>query len=131
VECCQTFFNLFAFCACIVLVGVLCIVYHINTERKHTMTNRITKKHLQHQIDNLNAMFGYSLQAYSKDADGKFKANPGTYVLDCAYGGYRLSQLCNESGGERDITPRGTARETYDNIRAFIAGADAARKAAA
>lgn len=98
---------------------------------RHTMTNRITKKHLQHQIDNLNAMFGYSLQAYSKDADGKFKANPGTYVLDCAYGGYRLSQLCNESGGERDITPRGTARETYDNIRAFIAGADAARKAAA
>lgn len=33
-ECCQTFFNLFAFCACIVLVGVLCIVYHINTERQ-------------------------------------------------------------------------------------------------
>jgi hypothetical protein len=100
-------------------------------ERKHTMTTRITKKHLQHQIDNLNAMFGYSLQAYSKDADGKFTANTGTYVLDCAYGGYRLSQICNENGGERDITPRGTARETYDNIRAFIAGADAARKAAA
>ena len=35
-----------------------------------------------------------------------------TFDLDVAYGGYRLVQMC-ESGGERDISYRLTARELY------------------
>jgi len=94
------------------------------------MTQRITKKTLHSRIDLLNDMFGYSREAWTKNADGQYRANPNTYVLDCAYGGYRLSQLCNTGGGERDISPRGTARETYDWINAFIAGVNKAKEAA-
>lgn len=94
------------------------------------MTQRITKKTLHAQIEMLNDMFGYSKEAWTKGKDGHYHANPNTYVLDCAYGGYRLSQLCNTGGGERDISPRGTARETYDFINAFIAGVNTAKDAA-
>lgn len=94
------------------------------------MTNRITKSILYRRIEILNDMFGYSRDAYTRGADGRLTSNAGTYVLDCAYGGYRLGQMC-QGGGQRDITPRGTARETYDAINAFIAGVDAAREAAA
>ena len=94
------------------------------------MTQRITKKTLQARIDMLNDMFGYSKDAWTKNADGQYRANPNTYVLDCANGGYRLSQLCNTGGGVRDISPRGTAREIYDWINAFIEGVNKAKEAA-
>ena len=94
------------------------------------MTQRITKEALYSRIDLLNDMFGYSKEAWTKNPDGRYYANPTTYVLDCANGGYRLSQLCNTGGGERDISPRGTARETYDWINAFIAGVNKAKEAA-
>lgn len=94
------------------------------------MTSRITKKTLYAQIDYLNQMLGYRTEAYTRGLDGKLYANAGTYVLDCAYGGYRLGQMC-KGGGQRDITARGTASETYYAIRAFMAGVDAAREVAA
>lgn len=86
---------------------------------------RITKKDLYQQVELLNQTFGYRTEAWSKGLDGRYHANPNTFVLDCAYGGYRLSQMCNSGGGERDISPRGTARETYDWIRAFMEGVNA------
>ena len=94
------------------------------------MTNRITKTMLRNRIALLNAMFNQPNDPYTDERDdhGRLTANAGTYVLDCAYGGYRLGQMC-KGGGERDITPRGTARETYDAINAFIAGVEAARAA--
>lgn len=94
------------------------------------MTNRITKTMLRNRIAILNDMFNQPNDPYAeeRDAHGRLTANAGTYVLDCAYGGYRLGQMC-KGGGERDITPRGTARETYDAINAFIAGVEAARAA--
>ena len=94
------------------------------------MTQRITKKTLQARIDMLNDMFGYSKDAWTKNTDGQFRANPNTYILDCVYGGYRLGQICNDGGGARDISPRGTARETYEFINAFIAGVNTAKEAA-
>ena len=96
------------------------------------MTQRITKNTLYSRIKTLNALFGYSQRAYAQDSLGNYSrsengglvANANTFILDCAYGGYRLCQMC-KGGGERDITPRGTARETYDCINAFIYGAEA------
>jgi len=41
-----------------------------------------------------------------------------------------LSRICNESGGEHDLTARGTARETYYAIGAYINGAQAMKEAA-
>lgn len=94
------------------------------------MTNRITKKTLHARIDMLNDMFNQPRDAWTLDKNGKPASNSNVFVLDCAYGGYRLSRICNTGGGERDITPRGTARETYDAINAFMAGVEAAQEAA-
>jgi hypothetical protein len=95
------------------------------------MIERITKNRLRGIVSRLNEQFGQPVDAWTRDESGNLRATPGVFVLDCAYGGYRLSRVISEGGGERDITPRGTARETYDNIRAFMAGVEAAREAAA
>ena len=88
------------------------------------MSNRITIKHLCSKVDTLNDIFGYAREPYAteRDSNGNLTTNAGTFTLDCAYGGYRLCQMCN-GGGERDITGRASARETHDLISAFIKGA--------
>lgn len=93
------------------------------------MSDRITTKHLHAAIDRLNDLFGYPREVYAETRDerGGLVANDGTFTLDAAYGGYRLCQMC-QGGGERDITGRGTAREAYDQIRAYTYGAAAMRK---
>lgn len=95
------------------------------------MTQRITKAMLQKRLDILNDVFGYDREPYHHDAQGNIKGNHGTFIIDSAYGGYRLSQMsCPDGGtGERDLSPRGTARETYDIINAWIdAGEQMKRK---
>ncbi len=62
-----------------------------------------------------------------RNEKGGLVANAGNYHLDQAYGGYRLVRMC-EGGGVRDISPRGTKRETYVFCRAFLDGIDAARE---
>ena len=86
------------------------------------MTHRITAKQLLSKIDTLNGLFGYAREAYTRHPDGNFSANVGTFVLDQSYGGYRLCQICGPSGGHRDLTSRGTARETYEAISGVITG---------
>jgi hypothetical protein len=83
---------------------------------------RITKEDLKNVLDRINEATDHKLEAWTKDEVGGYRANVGTYVLDWCYGGVRLSQLCNEGGGERDITTRGTKRETYERMRAFLTG---------
>ena len=85
------------------------------------MTDRITIKHLRWAVDALNIACGFPTKAWETTPAGN-KAHVGCYVLDCAYGGYRLCRIVNESGGERDITPLRGARETYELIRAYRAG---------
>ena len=79
------------------------------------MTNRITKKDLHKRIERLNGLFGYESDAL-----------PHCFRLDCAYGGYRVARLCANGSGESDVSPRGTARETYWHIHMLIAGAEMA-----
>jgi hypothetical protein len=80
---------------------------------------RVTMKTLQHRVDMLNRMVHLSDKIWHNG-----KMVPDMFVLDAAYGGYRLCQIVNHEGGERDITGRAGARETYDLINAFIAGFD-------
>jgi hypothetical protein len=87
------------------------------------MTNRITAKQLLSKVAMINDLFGYDREAYTRHPDGTFTANVGTFVLDQSYGGYRLCQIASKSGAERDLTVRGTARETYQEITAFAGGA--------
>jgi|15BtaG_2_1085339.scaffolds.fasta_scaffold04274_3 hypothetical protein len=48
----------------------------------------------------------------------------GTYTLDWAYGGVRLTKFTapDRHSGERDISDRFTKRELYEFMRAFIKG---------
>jgi hypothetical protein len=89
--------------------------------------DRITKTKLQHVLDAINHAAGRKLEPWTQDASGRYRANVGTYVLDWAYGGVRLSQITSEGGGERDITGRGTKRETYYRMHAFLDGLYAAQ----
>ena len=90
------------------------------------MAKRITKTMLQRRLDILNDVFGYDREPYTRDSQGNIKGNHGTFVIDSACGGHRLSQMaCSNGGtGERDLSPRGTTRETYDIVNAWIDAAD-------
>jgi hypothetical protein len=75
---------------------------------------RITKNMVQKHIDILNTTLFGDADTSRKDTDGRWRSIPERYVLDAAYGGYKLSRYCNEGGGQYDITNyRMTARELY------------------
>ena len=86
------------------------------------MAYRINKAQLESMVERINEATGHPLEAWTKQEDGKYKANIGTYVLDWAYGGVRLSQMASEGGGQRDITGRGTKRETYERMHCYLKG---------
>lgn len=71
----------------------------------------MAKNELLNKVDNLNLLFNVEARTV------------GAYRLDIAYGGYRLTQLVNESGGETDISPRLKASEMREFIDGFKKGA--------
>jgi len=77
------------------------------------MTQRITITTIEQAVARLNRIAGTD-----------------TYVIDAAYGGYRLCQKCR-FGGERDLSDRASGRETYSVINAFINGYEASQLARA
>lgn len=92
------------------------------------MSHRITMQDLKNVLRRLNDIAGQKQDAWEMLPDGgTHKSNPGTYIIDICYGGYRLGQICNESGGERDITGRTTKRELYHRMHAYIAGYETAK----
>ena len=82
---------------------------------------RITSKHLDTQVRQLNNMLNQNPDPYTNS-----KANIGTYYIDSAYGAYRVVRLVSESGGIEDTSPRGSARETYTFILDMLHGIAAA-----
>ncbi len=74
---------------------------------------KTTKKHLNFVIDLIN-------DATESD----------TYLLDFAYGGFRLVQMVQKSkgGGQRNITQRGTKSECYQVMKCYLAGIEAGKK---
>ena len=88
--------------------------------------HRITKADLSAVLARINDATGNSHKPWTKQEDGRWASTPGTYVLDWCYGGVRLAQIANEGGGERDITGRGTKRETYHRMHSFLRGLEAA-----
>jgi hypothetical protein len=91
--------------------------------------NRISENTLAAALNSLNDALGLCREPYAaeRNAAGNLESNAGTYVLDWAYGGVRLSQMA-AGGGERDISGRGTKRECYTYICAMLAGIDVAKK---
>lgn len=88
---------------------------------------RTTIKTLRSLIDQLNTMTGNPTQVWTSTPEGS-KAHVGCYVLDAAYGGYRLCQIVSEGGGERDITGRESARVCADQIRAYMRGIEVGKE---
>jgi len=90
---------------------------------------RITQKHLESLVDRLNEIMGQNPQPYDMTKTEN-RANVGTYVLSGAYGGWQLARICNEHGGQDQPLGGGfeSKRETYEKIRAFIRGIEAARE---
>ena len=87
---------------------------------------RITRKVLERQVAEINQDLGFATEAYTKGADGKYRANVGTYVLNHSgiYGGYEITQLCNEGGGCREIFYHGrvSAKEMHHILTVYREG---------
>lgn len=88
------------------------------------MSNRITEKMLQARIDYLNKITNSPMESYSKDEQGRYRANIGNFHLSHAYGGVCIHRMTNTGGGV--ICPLGRyhapKREAYEALNAFIAG---------
>ena len=67
---------------------------------------RITKENMRSMIDTLNGL------KPMRDAE---------FGLDYAYGGVRLVKRYKATGGESDLTVRGTTREIYNIMRGIEA----------
>lgn len=91
------------------------------------MSNRVTEKQLQAIVDRINRMMGTPMATYTKDAEGRYRANVGNYHLDFAYGGVKLAQIASDGGGTHDVLRIGyvTKRELESALFSFIAGIEA------
>lgn len=83
---------------------------------------RITDKQLNSLAEWLNKITGAPNEPYSKDENGKLRANIGNYHISHAYGGVCLHQMVNESGGVKCPISQGhgTKRELYNQMHAYI-----------
>lgn len=91
---------------------------------------KVTRKFLEAQVARLNRMFGVSPEAYTVQADGRYKPNVGTFMLDSAYDRWALHRIVNADGGDDDVLRIGhvTMRELSQSISAFINGVEAAER---
>jgi hypothetical protein len=88
--------------------------------------SRITIKNLEGMVKAVNRVMGTPETAYTRLSDGKLSANVGHYLLDGAYGGWKLSQISNSNGGQRDISSGGyvSKKELYYQIYSYLQGAE-------
>ncbi len=85
--------------------------------------NRITNAQLDKLIFRLNTARKQPLTSWTKGDNGLPKANIGNYHIDSAYGGVRLVQHMNESGGIDVISVDGfgTKRQLDSFLRGMLA----------
>lgn len=100
------------------------------------MGYRYTMRDLEGLVDRLNLEVGADPKPY-RDATEAEKAagfhavgNVGTHYLMGAYGGHKLVQITNYSGGVRDVLRIGysSKRELYHAMHAYLDGIDAAAR---
>ena len=83
--------------------------------------DRITISHLEGSIKRLNALTDSPETPYKTIKD-EYVAQIGCFILDAAYGGWKLARIVNESGGQTDISSGGfvSKRELYNQIHSLI-----------
>lgn len=86
--------------------------------------NKITEKQLKDLVTRINILTDSPLEPWSKDTDGKLRADVRNYHLDWAYGGVALRRMDTVGGGISDVLGTGfsTKRELYNQLHAFIRG---------
>lgn len=84
---------------------------------------RKTKADLYSIVERLNVSTGSATEPYTRNPDGTNTANPGTYVLHGAYGGWKLHRFV-DGGGERDVLLTGflSPGQLYERIDAYMRG---------
>jgi hypothetical protein len=94
------------------------------------MTNRITRKTLDAIVARINTMTNSPLEAYTKDADGKYHAAIGNFHISGSYGGYALHRMVTDGGGVTDVFNVGhqSARNMADRMYAFVRGLEFAKQ---
>ena len=83
--------------------------------------DRITQANLEGSVKRLNAMTD-SPEAPYKRINDRCVAQVGCFLLDGAYGGWKLARIVSESGGQTDISSGGfvSKRELYNQIHSLI-----------
>jgi len=87
------------------------------------MTQRITSKHLDHYIRELNEVTCSPMTYFMNPGNSEDRrTNIGHYCIDGAYAGYELHQICNESGGADNASVGGhiPARDLLNQIQCAI-----------
>lgn len=85
---------------------------------------RINQKDLENVATRINNMTDNPTESYTKDKNGKYKANIGNYHIDHAYGGCALHKMATDGGGVHDVLRCGyvTKKELYNLMQAYING---------
>ena len=83
--------------------------------------DRIKKAYLKRKLDLVNNALGNPMEAYTMTEAG-FRANVGAIKLDWAYGGVRVCRIVGPTGGETDLSLRGTMREAATYLDAMLVG---------
>lgn len=83
---------------------------------------RITQKDLENLVNSINIATNNNVCSHTKNADGTYTTNIGTYLIDCAYGGVALHQSIS-SGGVREVfSGHMPKRELFNKMHAFLSG---------
>ena len=93
--------------------------------------SKTTIKDLESLCERINVATNSPLKPYAKLKSGEFRANAqiGCYLLDGAYGGYKLARITNKGGGQTDITQGYDPKSIlWDKMYAFLNGVEAGRK---
>ena len=86
-------------------------------------TMRITDRHLDLVVEQLNKELGRPITAYRKDEKGSgVQSNIGNIHTSHAYGGVELHEMANEWGGVNVLSTGGytTKRDLYNQIQAML-----------
>ncbi len=90
---------------------------------------RINQANIDRGLDRLNETTGNPKEPYTRsDDEGRFKCNIGCYTYSSQAGGVAIEQMV-EGGGVRTIIDRGTKREVYEKLHAYLDGIDVGREA--
>jgi hypothetical protein len=81
---------------------------------------RVSKKQLEDRVDAINLLVNLEKKIWFKDSDGNLKSREGMFKLDISNGGYQLTKIVNDGGGETDLTPRMSARELFYFLQGYL-----------